>query len=385
MIDYWQIYPYTVIGFLSLGLITALANHFFIHRLGNATKPGVYPFVSVLVPARNEASNIESCLRSLLEQDYPQFEVIVLNDHSTDDTGMILKRLQAENNSLRSLDGVTMPQDWLGKHWACHQLAELASGELLLFTDADTRHHPNMIEETVSLLLEKNADFLTAFPKEEMLTWGEMLTVPILGFSLFSFLPFMLADWLKIPELSVSFGQLMLIRKKTYKGIGGYEAIRSHPVDDVKLGRQVIKHGYKWLLADGTQYVTCRMYSGFQSALEGFTKNLFAFFGYRTILYLVAWIWMGIVFLQPPIILLLQAYGIQTGSFTPHLAVITITESFLLFALASYRFRTPFYLAILYPISILLFVLIALRSLFMTTTGRNIWKDRKLPRSYIHW
>ena len=385
MIDYWQIYPYTVIGFLTLGLITALTNHFFIRWLGNARQSNLYPFVSVLVPARNEASNIEPCVRSLLEQDYPQFEVIVLNDHSTDDTGVILERLQTQNNSLRILDGLPLPQGWLGKHWACHQLAESASGGLLLFTDADTKHHPKMIKEAVSLLLEKNADFLTAFPKEEMLTWGEMLTVPILGFSLFSFLPFILADWLKIPELSVSFGQLMLIRREPYNAIGGYEKIRSHPVDDVKLGRQVIKHGYKWLLADGTRYVTCRMYSGFQSALEGFTKNLFAFFGYRTILYLVAWIWTGMVFLQPPIILLLQALGFQTGSFTPQLAVIALTESFLLFAIASYRFRTPFYLSLVYPISIFLFVLIALRSLFMTATGRNTWKDRKLPRTYTHW
>lgn len=386
MTEYWMNHPNTVIAFLAFGLVIAIANHFFIRRLGQARLPDVFPFVSILIPARNEAVNIEACVDSLLDQDYPNFEILVLDDQSTDDTRLILDRLAGSTKiALRILDGFPLPAGWLGKHWACHQLTQSAKGDLILFTDADTRHQPNMLRDSVSMLLETKTDLLTAFPREEIVTWGEKLTVPILSFATFSFLPIFLAQWLKLPLFSITIGQFMLFRRTAFDAIGGYEAIKDSPVDDFSLGRRIIAHGFKWMLADGTDHVTCRMYTSFQDAVAGFTKNLFAVFDHHVFLYLLAWTWVAFAFLEPPLVILLNLFDLPLGFFSPSLAWIAILEAALLFAIAFHRFRFPKYLIPLYPVSLAVFVFIAYRSLVFSLIGLGNWKSRKLPRPGLKW
>lgn len=377
---YWQIHPYTIVGFLAFCLLNALGNSVFLQRLRKSNlSVGPAPFVSILVPARNEELNIERCIRSLLAQQYPAFEVIVLDDHSTDSTASILADIQVTDSRLTVLHGEPLPAGWLGKHWACHQLADAARGELLLFSDADTWHEPNALIDSVATLLQEKVDLLTAFPHEEVLTWGEKLTVPILGFAPLSFIPVFLARWLRWSGLSITIGQFMLFRRSAYEAIGGYEAVRAHPLDDVKFGRRVLKHGLKWLLVDGTQHVHCRMYRDFHSAVTGMTRNLFAFFTYRAPLYLLLWMWIGVVFLEPIAALLLHAIGDPTSFFPAWLAWIAIAEAFVLFALIYLRFRFPLYLVLLYPLSICVYVWLAFRSLIVTLDGRAGWKDRRVP------
>jgi chlorobactene glucosyltransferase len=384
MSDYLQAHPYTVVGFLVFGLIIALGNSLFIRRLQRRpSQPGQGPFVSVLVPARNEALNIDACIRSLLAQDYPFFEVIVLDDSSTDGTRAILEEIRKENPQLRILNGQPLPSGWLGKHWACHQLDNTARGELLLFTDADTWHEPYALGDSVAALLEQEADLLTIFPHEQVITWGEKLTVPILGFAMFSFVPVFLARWRIFSRLSITIGQFMLFRRSAYDAIGGYEAIRSHPVDDVTLGRRIRSRGFKWLLVNGTHHVHCRMYRDFGSAVAGFTKNLFAFFDHHILLYLLAWLWIGFVFLEPVVVLVLSCLGISLAYFPVSLAWIAVLESLLLFVIANHYSRIPLYLVWFYPVSITLFVTLALRSLYFAWQGRHDWKDRSLPRPII--
>jgi chlorobactene glucosyltransferase len=384
MSDYLQIHPYTVVWFLALGLIIGLGNSFFIQRLRRETSlPGQNPFVSVLIPARNEALNIDACVRSLLAQDYPAFEVIVLDDQSTDGTRAILEEIRKDSPHLKILSGSPLPSGWLGKHWACHQLDRAAQGELLLFTDADTWHEPYAINDSVAALLKQKADLLTLFPHEQVITWGEKLTVPILGFALFSFVPVFLARWRIFSGLSITIGQFMLFRRSAYDAIGGYEAIRFHPVDDVTLGRRILSHGYKWLLVDGTYHVHCRMYRDFDSAVAGFTKNLFAFFDHHVLLYLLAWLWIGCVFLEPVVVLVLSWLGVSLVYFPVTLAWIAVLEAIILFSIAYLHSRIPLYLVLFYPVSITLFVTLALRSLYFAWQGKHNWKDRSLPRPGI--
>jgi chlorobactene glucosyltransferase len=377
--------PLIVIIFLFLCLLTALSNYWLIPRFDEYPPPSTYPRVSILVPARNEADGIEACLRSLLDQDYADFEVIVLDDGSTDETGPLLLKLARQNSQLNVLEGKPLPLGWLGKHWACYQLAQAASGDLLLFTDADTLHQPNMLRDSVAALIAERADLLTAFPHEQAVTWGEKLVVPVISWGILSFLPVRLASRLSMPWLSVTIGQFMLFNRSAFEAVGGYASVREHLVDDVALGRRIIAHGYRWTLLDGTGHVSCRMYRGFWEAVDGFSKNVFAFFEYRILFYLAAWLWIAIAFLEPPYALSSWYLGKPLAYFPPNLAAIATLQSLLLWRIAYRRFRLPAYLVLLYPLSLSLFILIGLRSLVLTLTGRATWKGRQLDRPAIRW
>jgi chlorobactene glucosyltransferase len=380
MSAYWQVHPYTIIGFLAFCLLTALGNSLFIRRLRRVHSPlEQTPFVSILVPARNEALNIEKCIRSLLAQEYPSFEVIALDDQSTDATRSILEDIQKEKPTLKILGGEPLPSGWLGKHWACHQLAQASRGELLLFTDADTWHEHYALRDSIAALLQEGVDLLTAFPHEQVITWGEKLTVPVIAFAPFSFVPVFLARWLGFSSMVITIGQFMLFRRSAFEAIGGYEAVRLHPLDDVKFGRRILRHGFQWLLVDGTHHVHCRMYRDFHSSVAGLTRSLFAFFTHHVPLYVLAWAWIGIMFLEPIVVIFLNGLGIQTTFFRPYLVWIAVLEAVLLFLLIYLRFRFPVYLVLFYPVSICLFVWLAFRSLISAWFGKSGWKDRSLP------
>jgi chlorobactene glucosyltransferase len=381
----WDQHALAVIVFLCFCLLTAYSNHRTVRRFGDYPRGAVFPRVSILVPARNEARCIEDCLQSLLNQDYPDFEVLVLDDHSTDETNAIVRRLARDDARLRVLTGESLPDGWLGKHWACHQLAEAATGELLLFTDADTRHEETALSEGVAALQGEKADLITAFPKEEVKSWGERLIVPVMSWGIFSFLPLRLAYKLSLPGLSLTIGQFMLFRRSTYKAIGGYEAVRQEIVDDVTLGRRAVEQGFRWRLLDATEHVHCRMYHNLSEVVGGFSKNVFAFFEYRFLPYVVAWSLLGVIFLEPAITLSAYLAGFTLTEFPPNLAGVAVVLSVLLWALALRRFRFPLYLAVLYPITISLWLLVVLRSLVLTMRGQTTWKGRDLVHPAMRW
>ena len=169
---------YDLIAFQAVLWLIALSNTWVLRRARRHAPPAHLPRVSVLVPARNEEANIERCVASLLAQDYPDFEVLVLDDESTDGTGCILARLAAADPRLRVLSGRPLEAGWRGKNWACAQLAAQANGELLFFTDADTHHQPQTLRAFATALIGEGADLLGGFPRQEVETLGEQFIVP---------------------------------------------------------------------------------------------------------------------------------------------------------------------------------------------------------------
>jgi chlorobactene glucosyltransferase len=381
----WSLHPLFVIAFLFVCLAIALSNSRSMRLLGDFASSRERPRVSVLVPARNEAMNIEACVRSLLAQNYTDFEVIVLDDGSSDGTLFLLQRLARRNARLRLLEGKPLPSGWMGKQWACHQLLQSATGEFILFTDADTRHAPNMLRNSVSAQQAVRSDLLTALPREEVISWGEKLVVPVISWAIFTLLPLRLAARWSRPEFSITIGQLMLFRKTALEAIGGYEAVRQEVVDDVALGRLIIAHGYRWTLLDGTGEVTCRMYRGFGDAVEGFTKNAFAFFDFRVFPCIAVCLWIGLAFLEPPLALVSTYLGMPLTRFPTNLAIVALVQSLILWHMAYRRLRLPIYLAALYPVSLGLFILIIFRSMAFTITGQARWKGRQLVRPALRW
>mgnify|MGYP005849052077 CR=1 FL=1 len=385
MSDFWaQQFSGTLI-FLAVLMLIALSNLWALRQLGDYPLPSRWPRVSILVPARDEETNIGPCVRSLLAQAYPDFEVLVLDDHSNDGTARALADLTTEGGQLKVLKGSPLPAGWLGKHWACYQLAQVADGELLLFTDADTRHHPYMLCNAVAALLAEDADLLTALPQQEIVSWAEQLLVPIIPWSIFVVLPLGLAHCLRLPVLSVAIGQFMLFRRRAYEQVGGHAAVKGNIVDDIALGRKIKAHGLCWRLVDGSRYIRCRMYHNFQEVYNGLSKNLFAVFNSNVPLFILIWLWLGLVFLEP---LLVLTWGVIGGRLPAwplaQLASISVTGSLLLWAITYWRFGFPLYLAPLYPVTILLAILVAMRSKALTLTGQATWKGRTLFRRESH-
>lgn len=360
-------------AFLAGLVAIALGNWVSWRRLTSIGDSGPGPRVSILVPARDEAHQIGDCIRSLLAQDYAAFDVFALDDDSTDDTEAILRELAAANERLQVLAGQALPPGWLGKNWACHQLAMAATGELLLFTDADTRHHPSTLSDAVAALRRANVGLLSALPRQELGTWGERLLVPILPWSLFSCYPDVIIRRLRWSPLAMAVGQFMLFHRAAYQQCGGHAAVRGQVTEDLALARRLVAGGGRLCLTDAGERVTCRMYSGFQAAWSGFGRSLYSAFDDKAWLFAPIWAWLGVVFLLPPATLLPWLLGAGT---LPGQAVSAIALALLSWGLVIWRFHLPRYLVFVYPVIMAGALAVAAHSMILGLTGRATWKGR---------
>lgn len=370
---------YDLIVFQLVLLAVALSNTWVLHRARRHDPPARFPRVSVLVPARNEERGIERCVSSLLAQDYPDFEVLVLDDESTDRTRCILDALAAGHPRLQVFGGRPLEPGWLGKNWACAQLAARADSDLLFFTDADTHHHPHTLRAFVTAMEAEKADLMGGFPRQEVGTLGEKFIVPFFSWVIYCFTPLALGYFLKIPALSTAVGQALLFRRSAYDGIGGHRTVRTAIVEDLELARQIKAHGYTWRMMRITDLVSCRMYRGGSEAGAALSRNLFAAFDFRVVPYVFAWAWLLVMFLKPFIDLGLSALGEPLD--VPLIAVLAcIGLALLLWAIPYHQLGLPVWLAPLYPVTMLIMEFVALRSLWLGLRGRLTWKDRAVVR-----
>jgi chlorobactene glucosyltransferase len=359
-------------------------NVFLTRRSRRHSPPFKYPKASILIPARNEERNIAECVESLLGQDYPDFEVLVLDDQSTDNTRTILTAMTKKYSNLLILDGVSSSEQQPGKNWACTQLAQKAQGDLLMFTDADTVHKPQALTQAVIAMMGEKADLITGYPKQSLGSWGERLLVPFFSWAVFSFFPLGLAYKINSPILTSAVGQMMLFKREAYQAIGGHATVGSSIVDDLALARNIHNSSFRWRIIYIADLITCRMYQNGRDALNGFTKNLFAAFEFRLLPYLFTFTWLAIMFLEPLIILLLFIAG-KAPLAQPASVISCISLSLLLWLVPYLYFKVPAWLAPLYPAAILIVEITAIRSLWLSLTGGLIWKDRRIQPASWKW
>jgi chlorobactene glucosyltransferase len=375
---------YDLIIFQGILILIALSNAWTMRRASRHRAPTRFPKVSILVPARNEEANVERCIRSLLSQDYPDFELLALDDQSTDRTQSILESLANSDPRLTVLHGRPLEAGWLGKNWACAQLAAQASGELLLFTDADTYHRPEALCTMVAALDGERADLISGFPRQEVRTWGEKLIVPFFSWVMYCFVPLALGYRVRLPALSCAVGQMLLMRRTAYEAVGGHHAVRGAIAEDLALARRVKAMGYRGRMMEAAHFISCRMYRGGQEAFAGLSKNLFAAFGFRLLPYLFAWLWLMVLFLKPVYDLLAYATGQPLD--LPLAAVLSsIVLALAVWLLPYQRLRLPLWPAALYPITLLVMEAVALRSLWLSLAGRLSWKGRALSGPRLRW
>lgn len=373
-----------LIVFQTIILLILLSNILITYLARQHSTPATFSMVSILVPARNEEKNIARCVQSLLALDYPSFEVLVLDDQSSDNTRSILKKLSHTHSKLKVLDGEPPPGKQVGKNWACSQLAREAKGELLFFTDADTFHRPETLRTMVTALEGEQADLLTGFPCQKVQTLGERFLVPFFSWALLCFNPLVLAYRLQLPALSSALGQMMLFRRKAYLMIGGHDGVSSSIVDDLTLARKIKSYGLRWRVIYIADLISCRMYRNTREAYNGFAKNLFAAFDFRVLPFSFIFLWLAVMFWEPLLILLFVLFG-QTSNIQVSNLYICIGLSIILWLLPYIYLGIPYSLALVYPVSILAIELVAFTSLRNSLIGNLSWKDRKIPKSQWKW
>ena len=212
------------------------------------------PKVSIILPARNEEEFLPKCLDTLIDQDYPNYEIIAIDDSSEDKTWKIISDYSKKSSKIIPVSARTKPDGWMGKNWACMEGYRKATGELLLFTDADTKHSQNVISLAVSHLLTFNLDALTAIPKMLSLDWWTKITLPMISTFLHTrFSAIRVNDPTK--KTGYFFGSFFIITKKTYERVGTHEGVKQEIIEDGALGKKVKDSGHKMKMVRGDHLI----------------------------------------------------------------------------------------------------------------------------------
>jgi chlorobactene glucosyltransferase len=375
---------------LLLGLLPWLALAFAM-RMALARRPRLSdvppvrqgPLVSVIVPARNEAVNISACVATLLNSGYESREIIVVDDNSADGTGDIARILaDRSNGKLRLVEGAPLPPGWLGKAWACWQGYRAANGELLLFTDADTRHDDALLGHAVGAVEREQADLVSVLPAQVMETFWERIVLP----QIFTLITLRFRDLRRVnrarrPRNVFANGQFLLIRRAAYEAIGGHEAMRREVVEDVCIAQRLRAEGRRLFVAHAEELMETRMYRSFTGIAEGWSKNL-AEGARRTVprwlAPFVPWLivaFIALFWIVPPVMLALSIAGITADGGVRAWSVAVTAFSVFYWASLNVRMRVPPLHAVFYPLGALVAALLCARSAVQGASFR--WKGRK--------
>ena len=266
----------TLVFVIGFGIIYWLHNQYQLDIVVEPTPPPppTAPLISICVPARNEEHNIRACVEAMLAQDYPNFEIIVLEDRSTDSTSEILRGFAAQNDKLRVILGSDLPSGWAGKPHALYQAAASTRGEWLCFVDADTFIVTETLSSVYAKAVETKADLFTIITFQIMGSFWEKTVMPLVMTALsVGFSPRKVND--PSTRDAIANGQFIFIKRTVYDAIGGHERVKDQIVEDKAISEQVKWNGYRLVVADGMKVARTRMYTSLPTMWEGWTKNIY--------------------------------------------------------------------------------------------------------------
>ncbi len=336
--------------------------HFF------STPPPEAPLVSIIVAARNEERRIHEAINSILGLDYPNMEVIVVDDRSEDGTGDILDRIAATSLVLKVIHIVELPSGWLGKNHALWIGSSMAEGDLFLFTDADIVMEPTVLSRAVRYMRKDHLDHLAVTPRMNMP--GTFLAM--FGLSFIFFFSLFTRPWkARDPESRshIGIGAFNMVRSGAYRAAGGHEAIRLRPDDDMKLGKILKKHGFRSDVVHGPEFLSVEWYASVKEAVRGLEKNAFAGCDYRIslVLSVLAFLLLGIMF---PYAAVFVADGAARSIF----CIVVILQILLVADCARFHGARPLHAAGLAPASVLLFWIILRTTVLNVVRGGIYWR-----------
>lgn len=365
---------------LITGVITVLLGISIYNLLRFARLPTIQavaggPLVSILIPARNEDRCIEACVRSVCEQTYDRTEVYVLDDGSTDETSSILHRLKSEFDHLHVINGTPLPDGWVGKSWACHQLSEVAQGEVLVFTDADTIHSPDMVGRSLQFISQNGVALFSLIPYQVLGTISENVVIPMIHLLYFAYLPNDLILHNRSVSIAAANGQFMCFTRDGYNKTGGHRIVKDSLVEDVFLAKAAKRAGLRIALVDGTDVVSCRMYTSASEVTKGFSKNFFPATNYNLPLTVLFLFHLGSAYFIPlPMLALGLAFNLPLISF---MAAVQLIMSSIIRLLISSRFAMPWWHVFLQPLTGIWSVAIGINSIRWAYSKRGAqWKGR---------
>ena len=345
------------------------------------------PEVSICIPARNEANSIERCVRSAVDQKYVNHRVFVLDDGSTDETPDVLKKLSDSlNDKLTVLSGAPKPKGWLGKSWACHQLSEQATGEIIIFIDADTWLEPETTSKVVRTMGRDVVDMITLWPEQKLGSFWEKTVIPLVYFALLTLLPtryaYQLPRWIPsflrqkaAPQFAAACGQFMAFRRKAYNAIGGHQSVKDEVVEDVELAKNIKRAGFSMKMYHGRAAVHCRMYSSSRELWEGFRKNFLAGFGNNVLLFTVMALLHVIAFILPALALPFLLFLGTWQSII--LCLVAVTFMLLQRIFINRWFNWDLSYSLLHPVGVIWFQLLGIQVLQdYFNNDSATWKDR---------
>jgi len=339
-------------------------------------QPSNHPRVSIIVPACNEEADIEQGLSGLLALDYGNYEVIAVNDRSTDHTGEIMDRVAASpaaHGRLRVVHVTELPPGWLGKTHAMWSAGQQAGGDWLLFTDADVLFKPDVLRRALAYAESENADHVVVFPRIIMKRPGEKMMIAFFQ-TLFTFghRPWRVAD----PETKdhMGVGAFNLVRRTAYEAVGTYKALRMEVLDDMKLGKVLKNARFRQRNVFGDDLISVRWAKGAMGVVDNLTKNFFAvlsFQWWRTVASV-----FGLFFLNlGPFLGIWLAHG---WARVPY--VVALGSMFLIYLGMSFKSSIPPYYFLLHPISTMMFEYTLIRSMVLTLRNDGVtWRGTKYP------
>jgi len=320
--------------------------------------------ISVIVPLRNEATNVDELVASLRNQEnLTQVEFLLLDDNSEDETLALLHQHTSGLSNFHILTGSTLPQGWIGKTWALQQLFERSTGEIIVSVDADVRLVPDAISKTVTLLKNAQLDFLSPYPKQLALSWSEKLIQPLLQWSWMSTVILRVAEKSSLASTVVANGQFFVVRRAALAQVSGYDSVRNKVLDDVELARTLVKNGSHGCVANGAAIATTRMYSSWSEIQAGYGKSLHAAFGSV----IGSGIAIAFLFLTGIAPLVAGITGFSLGWYA--FAAVTLTR-----AMSAIKVGKSGLDALLHPISSALLIYLIIYSWMMR--GQVQWKGR---------
>jgi len=341
----------------------------------DSRSPQSAPLISVMVPARDEEDNIEICLKSLQAQDYPNFEVLVMDDHSSDSTAAIVRRMAAEDSRIRLFHSEPLPEGWAGKPFACYQLAQRAKGSWFLFVDADTIHAPHMLRGVLPIAIESKTGMLSGFPRQIANSLPQKVAIPVLYFVIMSWLPIWWLHRSRKPRPSLAIGQFLLFSREAYWKIGGHRAVKSRIIEDVWLGVEINRSGSRHIAIDLSPVVSCNMYHDVGAMWEGFIKWMYSVAALSRIFLALLLVAGYFFFLAPFYWLWRELFVAYTG--WGAIIGFQVVVIFGMRWLVDSRFKEPVVSAFLHPLGFSFLVLIGLYAFSRQVVGAGVrWKNR---------